>query len=171
MNAMAAVLAAALAAGAAGSDTKAKSEARTSLERLKQLAGEWRGTVAEDGSPMAVTYEVTSGGTAVLERLFPGTPHEMLTLYHLDGDDLVLTHYCASGNQPRMRLVRSAGTDPLELAFDYAGGSNIDPATDAHMHSARMWIRGADRLESEWAMFGKGKPAGAHKFVAARVKQ
>ena len=168
MNAMAAVLAAALLAGTA---EQVKPDGKAALERLKQLAGEWRGTVAEDGSPMGVVYEVTAGGTAVMERMFPGTPHEMMTLYHLDGGDLVLTHYCAGGNQPRMRLVQSSGTDPLELRFDYAGGTNIDAARDSHMHSARMWLKGPDALESEWTAYAKGKPAGAHRFVAARAKR
>ena len=46
----------------------------------------------------------TGGGSAVTETLFPGTAHEMMSVYHMDGDDLVLTHYCAGGNQPRMML-------------------------------------------------------------------
>jgi hypothetical protein len=168
MNAMATVLVAALLAGAPAAGTQAKPDGRAALERLKQLAGEWRGTVAEDGSPMGVVYEVTSGGTAVMERLFPGTPHEMMTLYHLDGSDLVLTHYCSGGNQPRMRLVESSAT---ELRFDYAGGTNIDPAKDPHMHSARFWIKGADALEAEWTGYARGQATGAHRFVVARVKK
>ena len=171
MNAMVTMLAAALAAGAPAAGTQSKPDGKAALERLKQLAGEWRGTVAEDGSPMGVVYEVTAGGTAVMERMFPGSPHEMMTLYHLDGGDLVLTHYCAGGNQPRMRLVESSGTDPVELRFDYAGGTNIDAAKDSHMHSARMSIKGPDALESEWTAYAKGKPAGAHKFVVARAKK
>jgi len=50
------------------------------------------------------------GGTAVLERFtHPGSggPQTMLTVYHLDGDDLLLTHYCVAGNQPHEgRVVR-----------------------------------------------------------------
>lgn len=168
MNAMATVLAAGILAGGAAAGTPAKPDGRAALERLKQLAGEWRGTVAEDGSPMGVRYEVTSGGTAVMERLFPGTSHEMTTLYHLDGGDLVLTHYCSAGNQPRMKLVESSAT---ELRFDYIGGTNVDPAKDSHMHSARLWLKGPDALEAEWTAYARGKPAGAHKFLAARVKK
>ena len=48
-----------------------------------------------------MVYGVTAAGTAVMEALFPETDHEMLTVYHLEGNDLVLTHYCAMGNQPR----------------------------------------------------------------------
>jgi hypothetical protein len=175
MRMLAACLTAVMAASGAGAaDTapKAALDGKAALERLKQLAGEWRGHVTTpDGPETTVVYGVTAGGSTVTERLFPGTGHEMLTLYHLDGGELVLTHYCAMGNQPRMRLVQAAGTDPLELRFDFAGGANIDPAKDAHMHAGRMLLRGADRLEAEWAVHEKGKPAGANKFFLERVRK
>src|SRR5437868_15374337 len=75
------------------------------LDALKGLAGEWTGK-AKHGDmehEATVTYKVTAGGSAVVETVFPGTEHEMVTVYHQDGDDLVLTHYCMLGNQPRMR--------------------------------------------------------------------
>jgi hypothetical protein len=146
-------------------------DGKAALERLKTLAGEWRGhVVTEDGPPAKVVYSVTAGGSTVTEKLFPGTPHEMLTLYHLDGEDLVLTHYCAMGNQPRMRLVKAALTDPLELRFDFTGGTNIDPAKDMHMHAGTLRLRGPDRLEAEWAVYDKGKQTGANKFFLDRMK-
>lgn len=162
------------ASGAGGADTaaQAKLDGKATLERLKGLAGEWRGHVTTpDGPPATVVYAVTAGGSTVTERLFPGTGHEMLTVYHLDGSDLVLTHYCAMGNQPRMRLAQAAGADPLELRFDFAGGANVDPAKDGHMHSGRMVLRGPDRLEAEWAVYDKGKQAGANKFFLERVRK
>lgn len=160
------------AAGAADTAAKAGPDGKAALERLKQLAGEWRGHVTTpDGPPVSVVYGLTAGGSTVTERLFPGTEHEMLTVYHLDGGELVLTHYCAMGNQPRMRLAQAAGTDPLELRFDFAGGANVDPAKDPHMHAGRMVLRGPDRLDAEWAVYEKGKQAGANKFFLERVRK
>ena len=162
------------AAGTSAADLapKAKVDGKAALERLKGLAGEWRGHVTTpDGPEASVVYGVTAGGSTVTERLFPGTGHEMFTLYHLDGGELVLTHYCAMGNQPRMRLVQVAGTDPVELKFDFAGGANVDPAKDAHMHAGRMVLRGPDRLEAEWAVYDKGKQAGANTFALERVRK
>lgn len=164
------VLAALLAGGDADGKVDGKVDGKATLARLKSLAGEWRGhVVTEDGPPATVVYAVTAAGTAVTESLFPGTDHEMLTVYHLEGDDLVLTHYCAMGNQPRMKLARTAGTDPVELRFDFAGGTNMDPARDAHMHAGRMTLKGADRLEAEWAVYDKGKQTGSNKFYLNRV--
>jgi len=142
------------------------------LERMKGLAGHWRGNVTtEDGPPAEVVYTVTAGGSAVEEKLFPGTPHEMVSMYHLDGGDLVLTHYCAMGNQPRMRLVSASEGNPAQLRFDFAGGTNVDPAKDMHMHAGLITLRGADRLDAEWAVWDKGKQVGANKFFLARAKR
>jgi len=150
---------------AAGTDGKA------ALERMKSLAGEWRGHVTTpDGPTAGVVYSVTAGGSTVVEKLFPGTEHEMVSMYHLQGPDLVLTHYCAMGNQPRMRLVQASGTDPVELRFDFIGGANIVATKDAHMHAGKMTLRGADRLEAEWAVWEEGKQTGTNRFFLDRVK-
>lgn len=163
-----------LVAGAAAHDVvppTTQLDARAALERLKSLAGEWEGTVTTETGPRTkVVYGVTAAGTAVTEALFPGTEHEMLTVYHLEGNDLVLTHYCAMGNQPRMKLARAAGTDPVELRFDFAGGTGFVPAKDAHMHSGRMTLRGANRLEAEWAVYEQGRQTGSNRFFLSRVK-
>ena len=178
---MMAVTGAALAAWAPGpagaapaaATPAAKSErpdGKAALERLKALAGEWRGNViTPDGPPASVVYGVTAGGSTVVERLFPGTDHEMMTMYHLEGGDLVLTHYCAMGNQPRMRLVSATGGDPAELRFDFAGGTNVDPARDSHMHAGRIVLKGANVLEAEWDVHEKGKKTGANKFFLTRA--
>jgi hypothetical protein len=138
------------------------------FEKLRALNGEWRGTVqSKDGPPVTVTYRTTSNGNAVLEDLFPGTSHEMITIYHLDGDALVLTHYCALGNQPRMSLTNS---DPGELVFDFAGGANVKPEVDAHMHSARISLRDPDHLESEWVVYQSGRRLDSKKFFLERQK-
>src|ERR1700739_676546 len=70
-------------------EEKAASVSARRLEALKQMAGDWV-EVGKDGKPtdkIVSSIRVTSAGTAVLETLFPGTNHEMVTMYHLDGDD------------------------------------------------------------------------------------
>jgi hypothetical protein len=70
------------------------------LERFKALAGEWSGA-GLDGNSMPdtnVSYTITAGGNAVEELLFPGTSHEMRTLYVRDGDDVVLVHFAKAGH-------------------------------------------------------------------------
>ena len=76
------------------------------FELFRALAGDW--IAADDGEmykkgDLVARYAVTAAGSAVVETVFPGSPHEMVTVYYSDGPDLVLTHYCMEGNLPRMR--------------------------------------------------------------------
>ena len=139
------------------------------LDRFKALAGDWSAEGLDGNSAPDATmhYEVTAGGSAVVETLFPGTPHEMRTVYVKDGDDVVLTHFCASGHHPRMRAkALNDGT----LAFDYDGALNFDPARDGHMHDATFTFVGPDEIRSRWSFWQGGKPAEhAADFHARRV--
>ena len=138
------------------------------FEKLKALAGEW--IAAEDDmmakkGDLVARYVVTAAGTAVVETIFPGGPHEMVTVYHAAGDDLVLTHYCMSGNQPKMRAKVTPGTR-LDFAFD--GGTNLDPERDRHMHAARLDLVGADEIRNEWTEHEGGQPVGAYSSRLVR---
>jgi hypothetical protein len=135
---------------------------------LKSLAGEWSGRVVDraTGPAATVVYRVTAGGSVVEERLFPGTDHEMVTMYHLDGAKLVLTHYCAMGNQPRMVLAPDSTRERLVFTFESAGNLASPDAT--HMRSG--WIRfvDADTLEAGWEVFGQGAKIGENLFFLSR---
>jgi hypothetical protein len=155
---------------AAKPPAKPPSPAAAQLEKLKALAGTWAGKAAHGGSPgddTSVIWRVTAAGSAVVETIAPGTPHEMVTVYHLDGDKLMLTHYCAAGNQPTMRARPSK--DPSVIAFDFVRGSNVKPG-DMHMHSARIVLTSEDRLETEWTTWNGGKAADSAKFALTRQK-
>ncbi len=139
--------------------------------RLAGLQGEWLDTTGSFGAPDVVqaTWRLTGGGSAVVETLFPGTPDEMVTVYHKDGHDLVLTHYCAAGNQPRMRATYLSER-MIQFAFD--GGFNIDPARDMHMHSGKLEFVSGDELHAEWQGWegGKADPGHLAQFHLVRRK-
>jgi hypothetical protein len=143
-------------------------EPRAAFERLKSLAGTWQGRAGDQtaGPPATVTYRLASGGSVVQETLFPGTPHEMISMYHMVDGQLVLTHYCAMANQPRMKLDTKLSTaDRLVFAFD--GGENFDPAKDGHVHSGVIEWKG-DSLLADWAVWESGKESGHHRFFLGR---
>jgi len=154
-------------------------EAGAVFDQLKALEGTWQGKPQGEGAaaeseeqpPAEVThvFQVSAAGTVVMETMMPGTDHEMINMYHLDGDDLVLTHYCAGGNQPQMRLNRETSTADT-LNFDFAGGTNLNPATDGHIHSGQLVLKGGDRIDSVWLGYNEGKPAGKMTFHLARSK-
>ena len=107
---------------------------------IKTLAGEWRGPAAMKGMPLSHSiYRVTAGGSAVQETIFPGTKMEMISMYHMDKGDLLMTHYCAIGNQPRMKFNPSTST-AIEFVFDFDGGTNFNKRRDLHMHSAKLTL-------------------------------
>jgi hypothetical protein len=139
-------------------------DGRAAYETLKKLAGEWQGT---DGDSGGTRFRVTAGGHTVEEIMFPGTDYEMVNMYHLSGDELVVTHYCSSGNQPEMKL-DTAASKPGDLVFAFAGGKKLDPARDNHIHGARLVIEG-DKLREEWSSWNEGKDAGVMKFFLKRA--
>ena len=136
---------------------KTPSQSATRFEALKKLAGDW--VEVKDGKPTATvltSIRVTAGGTAVHETIFPGTDKEMVTLYHLDGDDLMLTHYCVLGNQPRMKA--EPGKDVKRIAFKFSGGSNLKSPDEMHMHEATLILIDNDHFRAEWSACKDGKP-------------
>lgn len=106
-----------------------------------------------------------AGGSVVLEDMFPGTPHEMVNMYHMDGSRLVLTHYCAAGNQPRMRFEKTGRSGELRFAFD--GGTNFDPARDDHMHEVTIRL-GDRRIDADWVSWKAGAKSDSSRFTLTR---
>lgn len=135
------------------------------FETLKALEGTWHGTSSADQKDATHVFEVSAAGTVVMETMFPDTDHEMINMYHLDGDDLVLTHYCAGGNQPTMKLAKAEGNT---LHFDFTGGTNLDPDSDPHIHAA-MLVLGDDELQSHWTAWNEGKKAGVNEISLKRA--
>jgi hypothetical protein len=79
----------------------------------------------------------------------------MVTMYHLDGDDLVLTHYCKLGNQPRMRAEPAKEANKIE--FKFIGSTNLKSEDEQHMHQATLTIDGKDHFKTEWVSCKDGK--------------
>jgi hypothetical protein len=68
----------------------------------RELPGTW--TTPTKSGGFSVAYKLISGESALVEEWGPGTPHETETVFYPDHADLLLTHYCAQGNQPRLRV-------------------------------------------------------------------
>src|SRR5262245_8705906 len=111
-----------------------KPKTNESFEQMKKLIGTWEGTSKMGGKEEKVTatYELTSGGNAILEKLMAGTPHEMVSIYHPEGKTVAMTHYCMVGNQPKMVMKTST---PTSVAFEMKGASGIGSKKEMHMHA------------------------------------
>jgi hypothetical protein len=133
--------------------------ANAALEKMKKLAGTWH-LADEDGKPtdqVASVFKVIAGGSAVHETIFPGQPQEMVSVYTADGPDLIMTHYCVLGNQPRMKADPKSPVN--QIVWRFAGGSNLDPKKDKHMHEATLTIVDDDHIEMNGIGWDNGAPA------------
>jgi len=124
--------------------------ANPEFDRIKALAGEWEGTArASDGKsfPATATVRVVSAGSAVMLTTGPGTPHEMVTMFHRDDAALMATHYCSAMNQPRMRA--QPAKDPSRIAFEFADGTNLG-AHPGRMQGLVLTMADADHHTEVW---------------------
>ena len=138
------------------------------FERMKSLAGTWKGSHDLGQGPMDLTveYRVVAAGSAVEERFFAGTPMEMITMYRDAGGKLSLTHYCMLHNQPGM-VLKSAKENSLHFDFDPTCG--VDKKS-MHMHSLVITFDGPDHISQDWKLFENGKQKESHPFELKRVK-
>jgi len=137
---------------------KELSTAQKQFNKLKMLIGDWV-ILDENDQPtkeIASRYSLTAGESAILEIAFPGTEHEMVTLYHLDGDDLILKHYCVMNNQPEMKVEKSDNLN--NFTFKCTGhGTNMKSENDTHMHQGEIIFTDRNHVNSTWQLSSKGK--------------
>ena len=140
----------ALATGAALSQTAAQK----SFAAIKNLPGTWEGK-GPDGNPFQVTFKVVSGGSAVISEIL--VPKEdMISMIHLDGPNrLLLTHYCAAGNQPRMEATTSP--DGKTITFNYVDATSLVSGDDGHMQRMVLTILDENHHTEEWTFVDHGK--------------
>src|SRR5579859_1192513 len=150
------------------------SEAEKSFTLLKTVAGTWQGTVTVDPpqadmgtTQMQVSLRVTSRGNALVHEMKeagstddPAKYDHPVTMFYLDSDRLLLTHYCDAGNRPRMVARTTPDGKTVEFDFlDVAGGTQF-----GHMHHAMFTIIDANHHIEDWTYMMPGD-----KVVHARM--
>jgi len=151
-----------------------KSDAQKSFDSLKSLAGSWEAHVATvppkadmEGKMMQVSLRVTSMGNALVHEMTgAGRPDDPITMLYLDGDRLLLTHYCDAGNRPRMVGKMSPDGKTVEFEFlDVAGSTQY-----GHMHHAVFTVIDANHHTEDWTYMMPGdEPVRVH-FDLQRTK-
>jgi hypothetical protein len=142
----------------------AQSDAQKNFEKMKALAGSWKGKTS-DGRPVEVSYRVTSGGSALMSEI--RGEEDMITMFHLDGDRLLMTHYCGAGNQPRMKA--EASPDAKTVAFNFLDATNLPSPETGHMHRAVFTMVDANHHKEEWVFTKDGKEQ-KELFAMVRAK-
>ena len=148
------------------SAARAQISAQAAFEKIKALEGVWVGKTAS-GQEVKTSFRVTSGGSAVMQLIGEGI-EEMPTLYHMDNDRLMVTHYCAANNQPRMVLA-TAESSETTLQFRFLDATNLRSPETGHMRDVAFRFLAPDRLSQEWTYRENGKDT-SEAFEVVRRK-
>lgn len=77
------------------------------FSQLKSLEGKWIGTIEysnQDPKPMNLSYSIKSNGSALVEESNEGGI-EMTTIFNVQKNKMLSTHYCGLQNRPVAELV------------------------------------------------------------------
>jgi hypothetical protein len=144
-----------------------KSKSQEVFERLASLEGEWEGE--QKGTQIHVTCTLTANGSALMEQFRPNSGPAMITMFTVDGDRLIATHYCSARNQPQM--VTSAITNVHKpLAFVLTHITGLKSRDDWHNTALTLIQEDKDHVIQQWTYQSKGK-IGKTIFRYTRIRQ
>lgn len=132
-----------------------QSKATLAFERLASLVGQWRGV--QDGTEIQVTYTLTANGSALMEEFRPKDGPMMVTMFSVDGDRLLATHYCSAKNQPQMSTEPIADPQAKGVAFSLVRVTGLDSPGDWHNTGLVVTMEDRDHLTQEWTYLSNGK--------------
>lgn len=126
----------------------------SSFEQMSALVGDWK-REGEDGSKFHIQFELTANDSVLIERWVSRGKTHSLTLYHRDKADVVATHYCPQGNQPRMKMTTPDGAS--RIRFDFWDATNLVNPTDNHQHQLSFDLSDPEHVRrGEVYMSGEG---------------
>jgi hypothetical protein len=139
--------------------------ANSAFDSLKGLAGQWQAKDPSGKQQQIVTWKVISGGSAVMESM---QEESMVTMYHVDNSRLMLTHYCAAQNQPRMQA--QVSDDGKTFTYDFLDATNLASPNDGHMRKMVLTIQDKDHFTEQWyfSKDGKDDEHGLFQFTRKR---
>jgi len=131
------------------------SSAQIAFEFLKKLEGKWVGRSTK-GWEEKTSFKTIAGGSVVVEDTPDAKPDEsMMTMYHLDGDRLMLTHYCEAKNQPRL-VATSFADGAKTITFTFLDGGNIPTRDRGHMDKLVMRFLDDNHVTKQWTWYQDG---------------
>ena len=154
----------------AGAPAPSAEVARQVFDRFRSLAGTWRGSSTK-GWEDRVSIRVIADGSAVVEISdFEAHPGEtMMTIYHLDRDRMMLTHYCVAKNQPRLQ-VTSVENGGGRVTFSFRDATNLASRDQGHMDRVVFDFQDADHFASRWSFYRNGREDWMEEVRYERVR-
>ncbi|MBK5258282.1 MAG: hypothetical protein JJE51_01695 [Thermoanaerobaculia bacterium] len=144
--------------------------ARLAYSTLAKLAGSWRSTSTKGWTEEA-SYVIGGKGSVVMEiSRFVDTPKDsMMTAFYLDGERLLLTHFCEAKNQPRLHATEIS-EDGRRIRFTFLDATNLKSPGAGHMHDAEFHLIDDDHMTSRWSWFQDGTEKWMEEITSERVK-
>ena len=143
-------------------------QSNSAFDKLKALEGDWEG-VRYDDQAVELSYRLMSNGSALVETLKSANEPSMVTVYHLNGDKVMMTHYCSVGNQPRMVANGSSGSQN-EINFEFLDVTNMKSSSDGHMVGLKFIFEDQDHFKQVWTWSEGDKQApGTFEFKRRKV--
>jgi hypothetical protein len=130
----------------------AQADGAKAFAKMKLLAGSWVGKTSA-GHPVSETFQAVSDGASLMSQLTMDEP--MVSMFYMDRGQLMMTHFCPSKNQPRMRATVSP--DGNTITFNFVDATNLATPETGHMHRAVYILMGKDQLAEEWTWRQNGK--------------
>jgi predicted enzyme related to lactoylglutathione lyase len=141
--------------------------ARAGFELFKKLEGKWIGRSTK-GWEEAITFKTIAKGSVVVENSFDAHPNEtMMTMFHLDGPRLLLTHYCVAGSQPRLAAT-AFDDNGRTITFTFLDATNLPSRDHGHMDKAVFRFADDDHFSSQWTWYQAGKESWMEEIKYAR---
>jgi hypothetical protein len=138
-------------------------------EKLKKFQGSWQCESSGLGK-FKETYKLIAGNSVLMGNEMEDKPDmAMVTMYHMDGDQLMLTHYCMARNQPRLVATKVAD-DLSTVTFEFKDGTNMKSRDTGHMDSVVIRFKDDDNFTSRWSWYQDGKEQWMEEVTATRVK-
>jgi hypothetical protein len=143
----------------------ASTNSAATFTQMKSLVGEWE--AMQDRVPVKETYMLTAKDSVLMAETRAGS-EAMITMFTVDGDHLIATHYCSTGNQPQM--VTSASDDLHNgVTFTLARVTGMKTSGDWHNTGVTISLDDPNHMTQRWTYLYKGKP-GTTLFHYTRKK-
>lgn len=128
--------------------------ALAAFQKLQSLEGDWRGK-DQYGQAVKSYFSPLAANTAVMETLTMDG-EQMVSLYSIEANSILLVHYCPSNNQPRLRAQPSSEAAE-ELVFSFVGAANLPSLAVGHERKLVIEFEDSDHITERWTWSQNGK--------------
>jgi hypothetical protein len=126
------------------------------FDRLKRLDGTWRGKSTKGWEELSVIHTIAKGSAVAIRSEEEDADSAMLSVYYMDGDWLLLTHYCEAQNQPRL-VATATSEDGRKVLFTFLDATNLPSRDKGHMDKLILELIDDNHFTENWTWYSNGR--------------